>query len=139
MINSPNSRISNMAKDFGVKSKTIIDILEAKGITGKKNTATLTPDEYGIVIEGLTHDNQITNMTQYLSGEVDIPRAEKKSAPKKEDTKVEAPKTEAPKTEAPKAEAPKAEAPKAEAPKAEAPKAEAPKAEAPKKSEAKRS
>ncbi|MBQ3066146.1 MAG: translation initiation factor IF-2 [Clostridia bacterium] len=132
MINSPNSRISNMAKDFGVKSKTIIDILEAKGITGKKNTATLTPDEYGIVIEGLTHDNQITNMTQYLSGEVDIPRAEKKSAPKKEDTKVDAPKTEAPKTEAPKAEAPKAEAPKAEAPKAEAPKAEAPKAEAPK-------
>ncbi len=131
MINSPNSRISNMAKDFGVKSKTIIDILEANGVAGKKNTATLTEDEYGMVVEALTRDNQITNMTQYLAGEVDIPR-EKKEAPKAEMPKTEAPKAEAPKQEAPKAEAPKAEAPKAEAPKAEAPKAEAPKAEAPK-------
>ncbi|MBQ7300798.1 MAG: translation initiation factor IF-2 [Clostridia bacterium] len=131
MINSPNSRISNMAKDFGVKSKTIIDILEANGVAGKKNTATLNEDEYGMVVEALTRDNQITNMTQYLAGEVDIPR-EKKEAPKAEAPKAEAPKAEAPKQEAPKAEAPKAEAPKAEAPKAEAPKAEAPKAEAPK-------
>ncbi|MBO5648846.1 MAG: translation initiation factor IF-2 [Clostridia bacterium] len=131
MITSPNSRISNMAKDFGVKSKTIIDILEARGIAGKKNTATLSADEYGLVVEALTRDNQITNMTQYLAGEADIPR-EKKEAPKAEAPKAEAPKAEAPKAEAPKAEAPKAEAPKAEAPKAEAPKAEAPKAEAPK-------
>ena len=131
MINSPNSRISNMAKDFGVKSKTIIDILEANGVAGKKNTATLNEDEYGMVVEALTRDNQITNMTQYLAGEVDIPR-EKKEAPKAEAPKAEAPKAEAPKQEAPMAEAPKAEAPKAEAPKAEAPKAEAPKAEAPK-------
>ena len=131
MINTPNSRISNMAKDFGVKSKTIIDILDANGITGKKNTATLTDDEYGLVVEALTRDNQISNMTQYLAGEVDIPR-EKKEAPKAEAPKAEAPKAEAPKAEAPKAEAPKSEAPKAEAPKAEAPKSEAPKAEAPK-------
>ena len=77
MINSPNSRISNMAKDFGVKSKTIIDILEAHGVAGKKNTATLNEDEYGMVVEALTRDNQITNMTQYLAGEVDIPREKK--------------------------------------------------------------
>ncbi|MBE6659418.1 MAG: translation initiation factor IF-2 [Ruminococcaceae bacterium] len=131
MINSPNSRISNMAKDFGVKSKTIIDILEANGISGKKNTATLNEDEYGLVMEALTRDNQISNMTQYLAGEVDIPR-EKKEAPKAEAPKAEAPKTEAPKTEAPKTEAPKTEAPKTEAPKTEAPKTEAPKTEAPK-------
>ena len=131
MINTPNSRISNMAKDFGVKSKTIIDILEANGIAGKKNTATLNEDEYGLVMEALTRENQISNMTQYLAGEVDIPR-EKKEAPKAEAPKAEAPKAEAPKAEAPKAEAPKAEAPKAEAPKTEAPKAEAPKTEAPK-------
>ena len=83
MINTPNSRISNMAKDFGVKSKTIIDILEANGIAGKKNTATLNEDEYGLVMEALTRENQISNMTQYLAGEVDIPR-EKKEAPKAE-------------------------------------------------------
>lgn len=74
MINSPNSRISNMAKDFGVKSKTILDILEAAGITGKKNTAILSSDEYGLVLEALTRDSQISNMTQYLAGEVDVPR-----------------------------------------------------------------
>ena len=91
MINSPNSRISNMAKDFGVKSKTILDILEANGITGKKNTATLTPDEYGMVIEGLTRGNQISNMTQYLAGEVDIPRAKTEAkAEVKTEAKAEA-------------------------------------------------
>ncbi|MCQ2432707.1 MAG: translation initiation factor IF-2 [Clostridia bacterium] len=148
MINTPNSRVSNMAKDFGVKSKTILDILEAKGYADKKNTSVLTPDEYGVVVEAMTRDNQITNMTQYLAGEVDIPRnapkadaakadaaktaAPKTEAPKADAAKAAAPKTEAPKTEAPKAEAPKTEAPKTEAPKTEAPKAEAPKAEAPK-------
>lgn len=79
MINSPNSRISNMAKDFGVKSKTILDILEAAGITGKKNTTILSSDEYGLVLEALTRDSQISNMTQYLAGEVDVPRT---SAPR---------------------------------------------------------
>ena len=132
MINSPNSRISNMAKDFGVKSKTIIDILEANGIAGKKNTATLNEDEYGLVMEALTRDNQISNMTQYLAGEVDIPR-EKKEAPKAETPKAEAPKKEAAKEEEPKVEAPKAEEPKKDSPKAEEPKVEAPKAEEPRK------
>ncbi len=133
MINSPNTRVSNMAKDFGVKSRAIVDILEAKGFKEKKNTSVLSEDEYAVVVEALTRDRQISNMTQYLAGEVDIPRAEApKAAPKTEAPKAETPKAEAPKAEAPKAETPKAEAPKAEAPKAEAPKAEAPKAEAPK-------
>ncbi len=140
MINSPNSRISNMAKDFGVKSKQILDILEANGIEGRKNNATLSPDEYGLVLESLTRGSQITNMTQYLAGEVDIPRGEAKpaaektekkaSAPKKDTPKPEEPKKEEPK-EAPKAVEPKAEA-KAEAPKTETPKSETPKPEAPK-------
>ena len=132
MINPPNSRISAISKDFGVKNKAILDILEAKGISGKKNTATLTEDEYGLVLEALTRENQITNMTQYLAGEVDIPRAPKQEAPKQEAPKQEAPKQEAPKQEAPKQEAPKQEAPKQEAPKQEVPKQEAPKQEVPK-------
>ncbi len=108
MINPPNSRISNMAKDFGVKSKTILDILESKGITDKKNTSVLSTDEYGIVIEALTKDKQITNMTEYLAGEVDIPQepekekkpAIKKSTVKKEPQKPAVPaKTTAEKTE----------------------------------------
>ncbi len=136
MINSPNSRVSNMAKDFGVKTKAIIEILEGKGIADKKPQSVLTPDEYGLVVESLTRQNQITNMTQYLSGEAVINLPEKKTA-KKEETKAEEPKIEAPqaeiaKADAPKAEAPKTEVPKAEAPKTEAPKTEIPKAEAPK-------
>ncbi len=147
MINSPNSRISNMAKDFGVKSKQILDILEANGIVGRKNNATLTPDEYGLVLESLTRGSQITNMTQYLAGEVDIPRKKAAAeAPKSETPKTEAPKTETPKKEAPKPadvkkeapaktfevkDSPKAEPAKAEPAKTEAPAAAAPKQETP--------
>ena len=132
MIHSPDSRISNMAKDLGVKTKAIIEILESKGIADKKPQSALTPDEFGLVLESMTRENQITNMAQYLSGEATISIPEKKSA-KKEEAKAEEPKVEAPRAEEVKADAPKEE-PKAE-PKAEVKaevKAEAPKAEAPK-------
>jgi len=150
------TRISNLAKDLGLKNKDILDVLTESGIDGKSHSATLDPDEWGLVMNALTERAQIDSIGDYLDGNAKIaveeskPKAEKaksetevkeevKEAPKKETAKsekptkkAEAPKTEAPKTEAPKAKAPKAEAPKAEAPKAEAPKAEAPKAETPK-------
>ncbi|MBQ8576794.1 MAG: translation initiation factor IF-2 [Clostridia bacterium] len=133
MINTPNSRITNMAKDFGVRSKTILDILESNGIAGYKNNAVLSPDEYGLVLEALTRESQITNMTQYLAGEVDIPRTEAKKdtakteseKPKSAKTKTEKPKTNTPATEVPKAE----EIPAAKVPETKAPEAEPAKAD----------
>ena len=151
------TRISNLAKDLGLKNKDVLDVLTESGIDGKSHSATLDPDEWGLVMNALTERAQVDSIGDYLDGKSRIvveapkPKAEKaksepeakeevkeeaKEAPKaeKEEPQKAAPKAEKPakKAEAPKAEAPKAEAPKAEAPKAEAPKAEAPKAEAPK-------
>ena len=137
------TRISELAKDLGVKNKDILDVLAENGVSGKSSSGTIDPDEFNIVMNELTSRSQISGIEDYINGKVKLepkqapapakkPEAPKAEAPKAEAPKAEAPKAEAPKAEAPKAEAPKAEAPKAEAPKAEAPKAEAPKAEAPK-------
>lgn len=76
MVFTPNTRISAMAKDFGVKSKVITDILLKNGITGKTHTSILEPDEFSLVFEALTREHQVTNLTQYLAGEADIERDE---------------------------------------------------------------
>ena len=141
------TRISNLAKDLGLKNKDILDLLAENGIDGKSHSAMLDPDEFNLVMNELTARNQISGIGDYLDGKTKIvveKPAEKPAAPKKEtaqpkketapksEAKPEAPKSEQPKPEAPKAEAPKPEAPKSEAPKSEAPKSEAPKSEAPK-------
>ncbi|MBQ8433007.1 MAG: translation initiation factor IF-2 [Clostridia bacterium] len=140
-------KITKLAKDLGLKSKELVEVLNQNGIEAKTTQKALEPVEFDILFEALTKAHQITNIGNYLDGVTYIPSKVKKAAPKKEEApaaaepaKTEAPKAEAPKApakkETPKAEAPKAEAPKApakkEAPKAEAPKTEAPKAEAPK-------
>lgn len=62
-----------MAKDLGVKSKTITELLAAHGIT-KGVSANLEPDEFSLVLELLTREKQISEMTDYLAGKVDILR-----------------------------------------------------------------
>ena len=146
------TRVSELAKDLGIKNKELLDVLGENGITGKSASGTIDPDEFNIVMNDLTSRNQISGIGDYIDGKVKLePKSEPKpepkasepkksvknesakpEAPKPESRKAETPKTEAPKQEAPKTEAPKAEAPKPEAAKTEAPKAEAPKVETPK-------
>ena len=160
-IQKNQTKISSLAKELGLKNKELLDVLGANGIEGKSHSATLEPEEWGLIMDALTQRAQVDSIGDYLDKKVTVPAAEPKAetkkaakaeapaaeapaeeAPKaekpkttkakKETVKEEAPKAEAPKAEAPKAETPKAVSPKAEAPKAQAPKAEAPKAEAPK-------
>ena len=153
MAINPQFKVNKMAKDMGLKSKDLSDILTEHGME-VKTQRTLEPQEFDVLFETLTRSHQITNIEDYLDGVTCIPskkqaaaetpaepKAEAKPEPKAEvkaESKAEAkpePKAEVkaePKVEAkpePKAEV-KAE-PKAEAkpePKAEV-KAE-PKAEA---------
>ena len=126
------TKISALAKDLGLKNKDVLEVLASGGIDGKSHSATLTPDEFDLVMSTLTERAQIDSMGDYLDKKViiDLPK------PKVEEKAVEAekPKAEEPKVEEPKAEETKPEAPKPEAPKAEetksAPKTEAPKADA---------
>ena len=73
MVFTPNLKISSMAKDLGVKSKTITESLAAHGII-KGVSANLEPDEFSLVLELLTREKQISEMTDYLAGKVDILR-----------------------------------------------------------------
>ncbi|MBQ8440972.1 MAG: translation initiation factor IF-2 [Clostridia bacterium] len=122
-------KITKLAKDLGLKSKELVEILNQNGIEAKTTQKALEPVEFDILFESLTKANQITNIGDYLDGVTYIPSKVKKEAPKKEEAPKAAPKAEEKAVEAPKVE-PKKEAPKTEAPKAE-PKAE-PKKEAPK-------
>ena len=79
-------KIIQMAKDFGVKSKDLLDILEKSGRPAKNHMATLTPEEFDILVCELSVANQVKKIDGYIYGETMIPRkepkAEKKAAPR---------------------------------------------------------
>lgn len=100
MIANTKIRINSLAKDLEMKGKELTDFIASCGIGSKNSTGTLTAEEFSVLIDKLTSDNQIKNMADYLAGRADIKRTEKStSANDKNDT---AAKTEAP---APKAKA----------------------------------
>ena len=143
------TKISALAKDLGLKTKDIVEVLASNGVDGKSHSASLTPDEFDLVMNTLTERTQIDSMGDYLDkkSRIILEKPKAKEEPKTEEAKAEpkaeapkaqepktqaAPKAETPKVQTPKPEEPKADTPKVEVPKAAAPKTEAPKAEAPK-------
>ena len=96
MLNPPNSRVTNIAKDFSVKNKTVLEILESCGLEGKKNTTVLSTDEFAIVVELLSKEKQIRNMEQYLAGTVDVPHPDQREAAPPEPPKAESVPADAP-------------------------------------------
>ncbi len=124
-------KVSQLAKDLGMKNKEILTKIESSGVTVKSYMATLEPDEFNLFFDELTRESQIRDLDAYLNGKTSIkrkkavaPKAEKgeeKPAAKTEEKKAE-PKPTA-KTEKPEEKsAPKAEPVKKEekpAPKAE--------------------
>ncbi len=153
-------KLSDLAKDFSLKSKDIIDILVSVTGEEKKSGATLNEQEIELVFNRLTLDNQVKKFDDYFATGDEARKQAKKAredeknkkladqmaileqlkaaaaaqngeeAPKKEEAKPE-PKKTAQKAEEKKEEV-KAEPKKAET-KKEAPKKDAPKKEAPQK------
>ncbi len=111
-------KVNQLAKDLNMKSKDVLAVLEEKGISAKTQKP-MEPQEFDLLFDSLTKNNQITNIEDYLDGVTYIPSAKKAAdAAKPTEEKKEEPKAEA--KPAPKAEV-KAE-PKTEqkpAPKAE--------------------
>ena len=125
-------KITQLSKDFGMKSKDITDAFKELGLD-KKSGGSVDKIELEMILDHMTKTHQIKSLDAYRRGAVKLTvskSTEKKSEPNvKAEAKVEVPKTEKKveaKTEAPKVE--KKPEPKVEAPKVEA-KAEAPKAE----------
>ena len=112
-------KITKFAKDLGMKSKDLVELLAQNGIEAKTTQKALEPLEFDILFESLTTANQITDIGSYLDGVTYIPSKLKKAEKAEKVEKVE--KTE--KAEKPAAAQKSEKAEKAE--KAE----EAPKAE----------
>ena len=101
MAQNQQYRISQLAKELGLKGKDITDILASSGIEGKTSSAALDPDEFGLVMDVLSKNNQISNLDPYLDGDVVIVTKGQKAAEAKKKAEAEA----AAKAEAEKAEA----------------------------------
>ena len=130
---NPQFKINQMAKDMGLKSKELTDLLSAKGVADVKTQKTLTEREFSLLMQSLTEANQVDNIFDYMDGITCIPSkkaAEKAAAEKAAAEKAAAEKAAAEKAAAEKAAAEKAAAEKAAAEKAAAEKAAAEKAAA---------
>ena len=125
---NPQFKINQMAKDMGLKSKELTDVLSAKGVADVKTQKALTEREFSLLLQSLTEANQVDNINDYMDGITRIPS--KKAAEKAAAAKAAAEKAAAEKAAAEKAAAEKAAAEKAAAEKAAAEKAAAEKAAA---------
>ena len=100
-------KITQISKDFNIKSKEVLDIFKDLGIE-KKSGASAEADEFELFIQHLTTKHQIKDLDAYRSGKskIKMPAAQKAPEAEKSAPTLEA--KAAPKTEvkpAPKAEA----------------------------------
>ena len=96
-------KLNKLAKDLGLKSKDLVEILAQNGIEAKTTQKALEPAEFDVLFNELTLANQISNIGDYLDGVTYIPSKVKKAAPKKtakaETAEAAVPAPEAEKTE----------------------------------------
>lgn len=79
---SEKIRINTLAKDFDMKSKDLLNILENAGYTGKTHMAVLEEDELNLLFETITQNNQV-DLTAYLKTYEDKKNARREEERKK--------------------------------------------------------
>jgi len=84
MSQTPMFKVSQLAKDFGMKNKDFISMLENAGIEGKPHTAALSPDEFNLFLDHVTKNNEIGSLDSFMSGKTVI------SSPRLAEIKAEA-------------------------------------------------
>ena len=125
-------KASDIAKDIGVASKEIVEVLDKYTGSAHKTTSTLSGEELSIVLEYYSQKNQVSSFDEYFAMQKEAPakkkepkKTEEKKEEKKEDKKAE---SKPEKTEAKKAEPKKSEE-KTEKAKADTKKTDAKKAD----------
>ncbi len=89
---NPQFKVNQLAKDLGIKSKDIVDLLAQKGVV-VTTQQTLESREFDIVLNSLTRQNQIKDIDSYIFGDTYIPSAlaaAKEAAEAEAKAKVEA-------------------------------------------------
>ena len=94
---SGSIKITQISKDFNMKSKDVIDLFANELNIDKKSGGTVSAEEFEVFMQKITLAHQMKNIVSYISGEVTIscsrPEPEKKAEPKAE-AKSEPKKTE---------------------------------------------
>ena len=93
MAITQNFKVNQLSKDLGLKSKDIMDVLAAHGVQAKTQSS-LEADEFGILLNVLTKENQIKGIEDYIDGITYIPSKIKKAEEKKPEVPAEAPAVE---------------------------------------------
>ena len=94
-------KLTQISKDFNIKSKDLLDTLKDLGIE-KKTGASVDKDEFELFLAGLTAKHQIKDLEAYRSGRVTIKSVEEtkaEPAPKAEQPEVKVEKKPEPKVE----------------------------------------
>ncbi len=73
MAFNPQFKINQMAKDMGLKSKDMIDLLAEQGMADVKSQKTLSEQEFNLLFQSLTEANQVDNIYDYMDGKTCIP------------------------------------------------------------------
>ena len=78
------TKISNFAKDIGVKSKDIVELLKENGIEGKSTSSALEHEELNIILQHYTLGSKVDDLGAYLSSKKPEPAKPAEKAEKKE-------------------------------------------------------
>ncbi|MEA4824786.1 MAG: translation initiation factor IF-2 [Clostridiaceae bacterium] len=105
-------RIHEMAKDFGMQSKRIMDMLGDIGVFPKNHMQVLEPDQLNYLFDRLTAQTQTPDIQAALAAQAALPPKQKPKAAPLPPKEPEPEPAEEPKIEEIKAEAPKEETPK---------------------------
>jgi translation initiation factor IF-2 len=86
-------KISQISKDFNMKSKDVADAFKEIGFEKKNSGATVDAEEFELFLNYVTRSHQIKDLDAYTSGSVTIKtvseKAAKATAPKAEEVKAE--------------------------------------------------
>ncbi len=86
---SEKYRINALAKDFNIKSKDLITVLDNAGLTGRTHMAVLDEAELSIIFETLTQQNQV-DITAFFKEYDDKKNAKKEEVRKAQEAAKEA-------------------------------------------------
>ncbi len=76
-------KLGDLAKDLGMKSGELIELLAKNGYAGRKAGTQLDSEEFDIIMNAVTASRQIADIDDYLSGKITIavPRPEQAPEP----------------------------------------------------------
>ena len=88
MAVKPQYKANQLAKDLGVKSKEIVDVMAKKGLELKAQKA-LEPHEFNVLFDAITSEYQVEEIYDYIDGITYIPSKLDKTVPEEKPAQAE--------------------------------------------------